>query len=439
MFAKLLFKQIDNSALIVFRIIFGLLIFLESVGAIFTGWITKALIEPKFTFTFIGLEWLQPLPGYGMYVYYAVMGIFGLMVMLGYRYRLAIVSFTLMWIVVYLMQKTYYNNHYYFLILLSLMMIFLPAHKQYSLDVRKNPGLKSDKMPRWCAWIIILQVWIVYTFASVAKLYPDWLDGSVVSEFMSRRVDYPVIGGFLQQEWAHFGIIYFGIIFDLLIVPLLLFKKTRRFAFGISIFFHLFNSIVFQVGIFPYLSLAFTLFFFEPETIARIFLKKKTVYTENEIVIPQNSKLIRTVFIVYFLIQIGLPLRHWAIPGDVLLTEEGHRMSWRMMLRTKKGEIQYKVLNKKTGALYFINPSDSLTVKQANALATKPDFIWQFAQRIKKNLQEKGEDVSVFAIGSVSTNNKPYVTLINPDADLASEKWQFFWHNSWLILPNRAD
>jgi len=439
MFAKLLFKQIDNSALIVFRIIFGLLIFLESVGAIFTGWITKALIEPKFTFTFIGLEWLQPLPGYGMYVYYAVMGVFGLMVMLGYRYRLAIVSFTLMWIVVYLMQKTYYNNHYYFLILLSLMMIFLPAHKQYSLDVRKNPGLKSDKMPRWCAWIIILQVWIVYTFASVAKLYPDWLDGSVVSEFMSRRVDYPVIGGFLQQEWAHFGIIYFGIIFDLLIVPLLLFKKTRRFAFGISIFFHLFNSIVFQVGIFPYLSLAFTLFFFEPETIARIFLKKKTVYTENEIVIPQNSKLIRTVFIVYFLIQIGLPLRHWAIPGDVLLTEEGHRMSWRMMLRTKKGAIQYKVLNKKTGALYFINPSDSLTVKQANALATKPDFIWQFAQRIKKNLQEKGEDVSVFAIGSVSTNNKPYVTLINPDADLASEKWQFFWHNSWLILPNRAD
>ncbi len=439
MFDRFLFKQIDNSPLIVFRIIFGLLIFLESVGAIFTGWITEALVEPKFTFTFIGFEWLQPLPGYGMYVYYAVMGVFGLMVMLGYRYRLAIVSFTLMWVSVYLMQKTYYNNHYYFLILLSLMMIFLPAHKQYSLDVKRNPGLKSDKMPQWCAWIIILQVWIVYTFASVAKLYPDWLDGTVVSEFMSRRASYPVIGGFLQQEWVHFTIIWFGILFDLLIVPLLLFKKTRRFAFGISIFFHLFNSIVFQVGIFPYLSLAFTLFFFGPETIARIFLKRKEIYTGDEVITPPNSKWIRGVLIIYFLIQTGLPLRHWFIPGDVLLTEEGHRMSWRMMLRTKKGEIQYKVLNNKTGELYFINPNDSLTARQANALATKPDFIWQFAQRIKKSYQEKGEDVSVFAIGSVSINNKPFVTLINPDADLASEKWKFFGHNPWITLPNRAD
>lgn len=439
MLNRFLFKQIDNSPLIVFRIIFGLLLFLESVGAIFTGWITKALVEPKFTFTFIGFEWLQPLPGYGMYIYYAVMGIFGLMVMLGYRYRLAIVSFTLMWVLVYLMQKTYYNNHYYFLILLSLMMIFLPAHKQYSLDAKKNPSLKSDKMSQWCVWIIILQVWIVYTFASVAKLYPDWLDGTVVSEFMSRRADYPVIGDFLQQEWVHFAIIWFGIFFDLLIVPLLLFEKTRRFAFGISIFFHLFNSIIFQVGIFPYLSLAFTLFFFEPRIIAHIFLKRKEIYTGNEIITPRNSKWVQVVLIIYFLVQIVLPLRHWLIPGDVLLTEEGHRMSWRMKLRIKKGVIQYKVLDKKTEALTFIDPADSMTAWQAHTLATKPDFIWQFAQRIKKSYQEKGVDVSVFAIGSVSINNKPYVTLINPDVDLASEKWHFFRHNSWVTLPNQKD
>ena len=82
MFNKFLFKQIDNSALIVFRIIFGLLCFLESVGAIFTGWVKKTLVEPQSTFNFIGFEWLQPLPGNGMYFYYAIMGLFGLFVML---------------------------------------------------------------------------------------------------------------------------------------------------------------------------------------------------------------------------------------------------------------------------------------------------------------------------------------------------------------------
>ena len=88
MLNNLLFKHIDNSSLIVFRVIFGLLCFLESVGAIFTGWIRRTLIEPEFTFSFIGFEWLQPLPGNGMYFYYAIMGVFGLFIMLGYRYRI---------------------------------------------------------------------------------------------------------------------------------------------------------------------------------------------------------------------------------------------------------------------------------------------------------------------------------------------------------------
>jgi hypothetical protein len=69
MLNKWLFKHIDNSALIVFRVIFGLLCFLESVGAIFTGMVKSTLVDPDFIFSFIGFEWLQPLPDKGMYNY----------------------------------------------------------------------------------------------------------------------------------------------------------------------------------------------------------------------------------------------------------------------------------------------------------------------------------------------------------------------------------
>ena len=79
MLNNVLFKHIDNSALIVFRICFGLLCFLESVGAIFTGWVKRTLVDPNFTFNFIGFEFLQPLPGNGMYYYYAIMGVFCLL------------------------------------------------------------------------------------------------------------------------------------------------------------------------------------------------------------------------------------------------------------------------------------------------------------------------------------------------------------------------
>lgn len=414
--------------------VFGLLCFLESVGAIFTGWVKKALIEPEFTFTFIGFEWLQPLPGLGMYVYYSVMGVFGLMIMVGYRYKLSTFCFTLMWTAVYLMQKSFYNNHYYFLILLSAIMFFLPAHRAYSLDARRKPAIRSDQMPAWCKWIIVLQVWIVYTYASVAKMYPDWLDGTVVAEFMSRRADYPLIGGFLQFNWVHFAIIYFGIFFDLLIVPLFLIKRSRMFALGLSLFFHLFNSIVFQVGIFPYLSLAFSLFFFEPETIRRIFLKSKKLYADKEIIIPQKSDFIKILFISYLSLQLLLPLRHWAIPGDVLWTEEGHRMSWRMMLRTKKGQITYKVVNTANGEVNYINPSKRVTPKQMASLSYKPDFIWQYAQRLKAEYAQKGLTVAVYAHVKVSVNNRPYQTLIDPSTDLAAVPWQHLQHHKWLLI-----
>ncbi|RAV27560.1 HTTM domain-containing protein [Sinomicrobium soli] len=429
----LLFKRIDNAPLIVFRVVFGLLIFLESVGAIFTGWIKVTLIRPGFTFNFIGFDWLQPLPGNGMYFYFALMGLFGLFVMIGYKYRWSLAAFTLMWTAVYLMQKASYNNHYYLLILLCLLMLVQPANRYLSVDARQNPAIRDISMPRWSALIIILQVWIVYTYAAAAKLYPDWLNYSMAENLMLGRKDYPIIGGLLQQHWLHVFITWAGILFDGLVVPLLLWKPTRKLAFAASVVFHLFNSVVFQIGIFPYMSLGFTVFFFAPETIRRIFLKRKPRYTEGEIRVPEHRNFLVLAGIVYFLVQVGLPLRHHAIPGDVLWTEEGHRMSWRMMLRSKGGYIRFKVVDKQTGATETISPKDRLTVKQQRMIATKPDVIWQFAQRLKKEYARQGKDVAVYAIGKVSVNRKPLHALIDPETDLASVKWDPFRHSPWIL------
>lgn len=428
-----LFKHIDNSALIIFRIIFGLLCFLESIGAIFTGWVRRTLVEPDFTFNFIGFEFLQPLPGNGMYYYYAIMGVFGLLIMVGYKYRFSMFAFAIMWSATYLMQKSSYNNHYYLLMLLSFIMVCLPAHKYASVDVKLNPKLKSYSMPQWCRWVIILQLFIVYTYASVAKFYPDWLDASVIELMMKGKKDYILVGDFLQQKWLHYLLAYGGILFDGLIIPLLLFKPTRKYAFIISIFFHLFNSFIFQIGIFPYLSLAFSLFFFPAEKIQKLFLKKKSFYILNEINIPKIKTPLIIVFLIYFLIQIGLPLRHHFIEDNVLWTEEGHRLSWRMMLRVKSGKTSYWVENKETGKRTYVDLNKYLSKKQKRSASTKPDVMWQFAQRLKEGYKNKGEDVAVYLDSKISVNGKPYKTLINPDIDIANVKWDVFNHCEWIL------
>ncbi|APY10808.1 hypothetical protein BWZ22_05960 [Seonamhaeicola sp. S2-3] len=433
-----LFKHIDNAALIVFRVIFGLLCFLESVGAIFTGWVKRTLIDPEFTFSFIGFEWLQPLPGYGMYGYYAIMGVFSLFVMLGYKYRFSIIAFTIMWSATYLMQKSSYNNHYYLLILISSIMAFLPANKYASIDVKQNPSLKQFSMPIWCKWVIVLQLFIVYTYASIAKLYPDWLNTTVIELLMKPKSNYFLVGELLQKKWLHYILAYGGVIFDGLIIPLLLFKPTRKYAFFASIIFHLFNSFVFQIGIFPYLSLAFSLFFFEPKTIQQLFLKKKPFYSSKEVILPKFKIPLVTFFTVYFVFQILLPLRHHVIKDDVLWTEEGHRLSWRMMLRAKSGSATYTVKNKETGRVIHVKLSNYLTRKQQRGVSVKPDMIWQFAQRLKEIFKKNNQDVEVYVNCKISVNGRPYKQLINPDVDLASVEWETFKHSKW-ILPSKQD
>src|SRR5699024_9038423 len=157
---------------------------------------------------------------------------------------------------------------------------------------------------------------------------------------------------------------YFGIFFDLLIVPLMLWKKTRKFAFVLAVFFHLFNSVIFQIGIFPYLALALFIFFFPPETIHRLFLKRKKFYDRDEIDIPAYKNLLVAFLSIWFVIQLVLPIRHWFIKGDVLWTEEGHRLSWRMMLRNRGGFSKFKIVNKETGEETTVNKSEYLTRRQ---------------------------------------------------------------------------
>lgn len=436
MLNRFLFTKMDNSSLIIFRIFFGILVALECYGAILTGWVKRTLIEPQFTFNFIGFDWLQPLLGNGMYFYYFVMGTLGVFIALGYKYRFSIISFTILWAGVYLMQKTSYNNHYYLLVLISGLMCFFPAHRSHSLDVRQNPLLRSDSMSVWVKWAIILQLLIVYVYASIAKLYGDWLDFGIVKILMLDKADYYIIGELLQQPWLHKIIGTAGILFDLLIVPALLWKPTRKIAFFTSVFFHLFNSIVFQIGIFPYLALAFTVFFFEPETIRKTFFKRKIPYLPNKVEIPSYKNMLYILAGIYFMIQLGLPIRHHFIQDDVLWTEEGHRLSWRMMLRSRGGTVQFRVTNKANDESTIVDLEDYLTKKQKRRIASYPDFIWQFAQHLKKEYEEKGEEISVHALNSkVSVNGKAYRAFIDPKVDLANTEWNYFWHNDW-ILPS---
>ncbi|MBD0257763.1 MAG: HTTM domain-containing protein [Cytophagales bacterium] len=432
-----LFAPVDNSPLVVFRVLFGLLLVAEAGGAILTGWVKETFVDPTYHFPFIWVSWLRPLPGYGMYAYYGLMAALGGMVAAGWYYRLATGAFTLLWWGAYLMQKTHYNNHYYLLILLAGLMTLVPAHRYASLDARRRPLLGRLTCRRWHLAVFVAQLAVVYTYAAVAKLYPDWLAGRPVSIWFAGKSDYPVVGGLLGEKWVQGLVTWGGIGFDLLVVPLLLWRPTRRFAFGTSLLFHLFNSAVFGIGIFPYLMIGMSVFFFPPETIRRLFLPRKppvngTDQTQTEPA-PRYRQGVVAALAVYLIVQLLLPVRYLQYPGNVHWTEEGHRMAWQMMLRTKSGSIHFRVIDPAGGQELLVSPYDYLTAEQAHALATHPDLIWQFVQVLKAEYALPGRSPRIYAVSSVSLNGRPAQPLVDGSVDLARVEWHPFRHAEWLV------
>jgi hypothetical protein len=77
---------------------------------------------------------------------------------------------------------------------MSLLLIFVPAHRAFSLDSRLRPTLRSDTAPAWTLWMLRAQIGIVYFFGGVAKLNGDWLQGEPMRMWLTERTDFPLIG-----------------------------------------------------------------------------------------------------------------------------------------------------------------------------------------------------------------------------------------------------
>lgn len=429
-----LFKRIDNAPLIVFRIFLGILIFAEAVGALVLGWVNEIFVAPEFTFPLAGFEFLKPLPGIGMYVLFAGMALLGILISIGYWYRIAVLSFSIIWLYVYVLQTSSYNNHYYLLAIVCFIMCFLPAHAYASIDVKKNPALFQATMPQWILIVMIVQIAIVYFYAAAAKFYPDWLDATFTRRLFLPKSHYPIVGYLFDKSWFHYFIAYAGIGFDMLIVPFFLFKNTRMLALIASLIFHLFNAAIIQIGIFPFFALSLIVFFYPPETIRRTFFKnKKPQHENNESYQFKGEGIFKYIFIPHLLLQMLLPLRHHFIEGNVFWTDEAHKHSWRMMLRSRSGKIKFKVVNKNNGEESDYPVYQKVSMKQRKTVSISPFAIQQMAKHIGQEYKAKGEDVAVYAESYLGVNGRPMLLFIDSTVDLTKVKYTIFGHNDWVL------
>lgn len=429
---KYCFTAVKNSPLVLFRMLFGAIMLMEFVVALKSGWVKGMFVNNPFRFTFIGFEFLQHLRGDGMYVYYAVACLAAICVSIGLLYRYTSLLLAVLWTLLYFAQKSQYNNHYYLMLLLCWAMVFVPANKRASLDVKYNLVQPTDKCYQWHIHFFITQTAIVYVYAAIAKLYPDWLHAMPAKVWFANKTDNAILSRIFGHAAFPYILSYGGILFDFLIVPALLWKRTRVAAVIGLLLFHQFNEMAFSIGVFPFLALSLTVFFFPASSFDSTVGLVKNSYLYA---VPSLSKQTVTISLltVYFIWQLVVPFRHHLYKGDVVWTEEGHRMSWRMMLRSKRGKSTITVKDKQTGKTWIDNTKDKVMGAQYKCIATRPDFVWQYAQKLKKEYKEKGINIAVYANCQCSVNGRPYRHMIDTTVDLANTQWQHYAHNSWVL------
>ena len=452
-FCAALFQPVDISFLVFFRIVFGAIMLWEVYRFFSTGWIRRYYIDPTFHFGYFGFEWVKPWPGNGMYIHFAVLGVAAACIMLGFLYRIASPFFFVAFTYVFLLDQTRYLNHFYLVCLISFILMFLPANRALSLDASMRPAIRTDVVPAWTLWLLRIQIGIAYFYGGIAKLNSDWIiGGEPMRTWLRPLMTMPAIGPIFQQEWVVYSFVYGGMLLDLLVVPLMLWRRTRLIAFSAAVVFNLINAAIFNIGIFPWFMLGATLIFFPPDLMrrfARAFLTpgaalraEERKETRARIVKPvadscptltKQQKVVLGLLATYLVVQLLMPLRHFLYPGNVSWTEEGHNFAWHMKLRTKRGEALFTITHPATGQTWIVKPEEHLEARQIIKMSTKPDMILLFSRYLAELKRREGfENVEVRAQVKASLNGRRPQVLIDPNVDLAKQPRSLLpW--SWII------
>lgn len=431
-----LFQPVDNSFLVLFRILFGAIMFWEVTRYFRYGWIYRYWIEPYFNFSYAPFNF-QPLPGDGMFVIWLVLGLLAICITIGLFYRISATLFFLLFTYTYLLEQARYLNHFYLVVLISFLMIFLPAHRNFSIDMRIWKRIRSPLAPLWTLWLIRFIISVPYFFGGVAKLNPDWLQGYPLAIWLNPN--FPILGQYFEEQWMVLFISYAGLLLDLLIVPFLIWKKSRWPAFIFITLFHLMNSQLFSIGIFPWFMIGATTMFFPPswprKALQMISDKVKSLGSEELTLYSEPSsprkKLVLWALGLFVAIQVFLPLRHWLIPGNVHWTEGGHRYSWHMKLRSKDGQTTFILENKENSERIFVDLDGYLKDWQIDDMNGMPYMIWEFAQFLKEEYALMGVDIAVYAEAVATLNDREPQYIIDPNVDLTSVSRPWFGWADW--------
>ncbi|MEM6689519.1 MAG: HTTM domain-containing protein [Planctomycetota bacterium] len=396
-------------------------------------------VEPVFLFKYVWFDWVDRPPGDGMYYVFVAGKIASVGLLVGFLTRLSALTIACTIAYVLLVERAIYVNHYYLLACISTWLALLPCDRSVSIDSKLGIASRSNLMPAWVLWLLRFQLGIPYFFGAFAKLNGDWLAGQPGDLMLRGRFGLAGIGDYdtLPETWQNVllnSFIWGGFLYDLLIVPALLWKRTRLIAILLCLTFHLTNAFSLSIGVFPWFMLATMFIFFPARWLAdRWSIAVATRLGDDLFQDDSNGRrspnagnlpMGRALYglaAVYVLVQLVLPIRPALYAGDANWNERGHRFAWRMMLRNKTALLHFHVSDPNSDAFVIVPSSVVVSAMQSRRVDYHPELIHQTALQVAKTADQLGvKDAEVRPLALVCLNGREPRLLIDPETDLAA-------------------
>jgi hypothetical protein len=389
---------VSGASLALFRIGVGIVMILEAYslwhpnhGSISSG---KSQLENYFTgsdvhfnFPFALVWWLPLLPKAWIYAIVWGIAVSGLTVALGLFYRASIAVLFLTYGYMFSVEsiRTYWQSYYYLEFLLLFLLMWMPAGQVLSLDsllARKRGHPMSDTIPFWPILLLRGQLIVTYFYAGVAKLNQDWiLDAAPVRWFLREPgvlgpykrffsdAHFQAIKGFIESDGLAYFLSYTGLIFDLAVGFLFIFRRTRILALVLMLMFHATNHLLIfdDIEWFPLVGAWTALIFLYPDWPLRFWawIKKpfiqapdwkwfwsgfflapvvggslgwsfKPTSPSSSAIPARANSLVTKLVCAWLVVQVLLPLRRFMVPADTRITYEGMSFSWRLKTEARR-------------------------------------------------------------------------------------------------------
>jgi vitamin K-dependent gamma-carboxylase len=435
-FRERLQTPVDGTSLAVFRIALGVMLAFETIVQ---DWYLFSK-SSEFWFRYPYLEWLPAVPE----AYPWIRGVLlfcSLLLVTGIWSRTAALVAAILVGYGFLLVPEQYLNHIYLFWIYLFLAAFVPTNRDFALRLPNGLSPRPGPVRNIHLLLLKLQTDIVLIYAGLVKINPDWLALVPLRTWLLQDRSRLYYGWVLDYDWIIAAANYGVIILHVLGAPLLFFRKTRLPVFILYVIFHVTNAQTFNISIFPWLTIAATTLFFDPDW-PRVLLRR--VGPPLADLPAMRAKTVWkwaapfTVFCAAWLtFQTAFPLRHYLYPGKVAWTGEGQRFSWQMMLVAYNSVAFWAIVYLPAKDLIVLVDLKGLIDVPAHNIAIREDLTLQLAHQVAQRFGSPREEVRVHIYNLVAWNYRPPALLTDPTVNLV-EKRNSVWAADWLIRHNEG-